>query len=731
MNSNQIARRRLLQTLAFCPLWGNQQLLAEPPTESATRAEVISVSGVPTLVVGGEPIRTVVFETYGPQLRHFKQFADAGTEVFGFSTNAAACDYGHSGTTWVASDTWDYAQFEERAALILQARPDALILPRVNLGTPRWWLADHKDELERFDDGSTVPSGDNPTLPNGRGFPSFASQKWRDAIGGALERLILHVRNSRFGPHVVGWVLSGGHTEEWYHWSCNTPRLAGYSVHTQDAFRRWLSVKYRDDRSLQKAWNRSHVKLSDATVPTVEERRHLSDTGFRDPTTQMNVIDFYLFWNELIPNTIDHFARLAKRACGGEQVVGAFYGYLYEFAGDPEFGHNGVSRLVHSPHIDFMAVTASYFNRRSAKGSDYQRSPATSLSLHGKLWYHDNDVVSYRAKQLMTQRGFSDDNEWTRNRSLQLKLLGYTDSPEQTHWMYRRGWGFAVCHAMHQAWFDLHSGYFDAPDLMDEIKRLNSLASDARLTVRHSIAQILIVVDEASCAYANPKSDLLKRVLTDPQNQLTRIGAPCDHVLLDDLHLVDTDRYRLVMFLNCYHADDGHRTAISGLKRNGKHLVWFGASGLFHNHHRSTEGIEELTGFEFSSKPGGNFSVHTAGNESETATRFRATKDVTFLRSRMSAWHSYYLEEPPIDAAAYRALARQAGVHLYVETNDVLYANASLVVLHAADAGERRIRFPEKSHVADLIRGKTWNAVDEVRVDAKQGETVLLHWWRS
>ena len=111
MNSNQIARRRLLQTLAFCPLWGNQQLLAEPPTESATRAEVISVSGVPTLVVGGEPIRTVVFETYGPQLRHFKQFADACTEVFGFSTNAAACDYGHSGTTWVASDTWDYAQF--------------------------------------------------------------------------------------------------------------------------------------------------------------------------------------------------------------------------------------------------------------------------------------------------------------------------------------------------------------------------------------------------------------------------------------------------------------------------------------------------------------------------------------------------------------------------------------------------------------------------------------------
>ena len=134
---------------------------------------------------------------------------------------------------------------------------------------------------------------------------------------------------------MIGWVLSGGHTEEWYHWSCNTPRLAGYSDHTRDAFRRWLFGKYREDRLLQEAWNDSRVTLFDAPVPTAVERRIAGDTGFRDPTRYMNVIDFYLFWNELIPDTIDHFARYAKRACDDEQVVGAFYGYLYEFAGRP------------------------------------------------------------------------------------------------------------------------------------------------------------------------------------------------------------------------------------------------------------------------------------------------------------------------------------------------------------------------------------------------------------
>ena len=122
MNTNQIARRRLLQTLASS-LCGRYASLWRIANETTALADVISESGVPTLVVGGKPIRSAAFETYGPQSRHYMQFADAGTEVFGFCTNAAACDYGHSSPTWVDPNLWDYAQFEERAALILKASP--------------------------------------------------------------------------------------------------------------------------------------------------------------------------------------------------------------------------------------------------------------------------------------------------------------------------------------------------------------------------------------------------------------------------------------------------------------------------------------------------------------------------------------------------------------------------------------------------------------------------------
>jgi hypothetical protein len=49
---------------------------------------VASIGGIPTFVCNGKPVLKPVFETYVPTRHYFRQFADAGTEIFGFSTNA-------------------------------------------------------------------------------------------------------------------------------------------------------------------------------------------------------------------------------------------------------------------------------------------------------------------------------------------------------------------------------------------------------------------------------------------------------------------------------------------------------------------------------------------------------------------------------------------------------------------------------------------------------------------
>ena len=130
-----VQRRQMLKSLALgigiAPSCIHRLLAdeAEPAAVGRT-ARVKTVDGAPSLVVDGKPIRTATFETYAPRRRYFEQFAKAGTEVFSFSTNAAACDYGHSGVTRADESTWDYSQFEQRAADVLAACPNGLLLPR-------------------------------------------------------------------------------------------------------------------------------------------------------------------------------------------------------------------------------------------------------------------------------------------------------------------------------------------------------------------------------------------------------------------------------------------------------------------------------------------------------------------------------------------------------------------------------------------------------------------------
>jgi hypothetical protein len=699
------------------------------PENIGPTTQVTSIGGVPTFVCDDKAVFRPAFETYVPTQHYFKQFAEAGTRIFGFSTNAAACDYGHSSTTWIDTDTWDYSQFEKRADAVLSVKPNALLLPRVNLGTPRWWLQDHPEALELFDDDSTHPTGANPTLPKDRAFPSLASPQWRNAIANALQRFIQHVHKSRYCPHIFGWCLSGMHTEEFYHWACNTERLAGYSIHTVIAFREWLRDKYKEPSALREVWGRNDVDFNNAAIPTRQERLHNGDGMFRN-AQHRNVVDFYLFWNELIPDTIDYFARIVKDACHNKKVVGAFYGYMYEFAGDPEFGHNALGRYLDSPNLDLIAVTASYFNRGSGTGGDYARSPAASVRLHGKLWYHDNDAVSFLAKDKLKAIGFKDDNpDWTRNLAIQLDSLGYTDTARKSRWMYQRGLGFALCNGMFQAWFDLHGGYFDNPELMSEVKSLNNLAAQVASLDRSSIAEILVVTDEASCAWCRPRSPLLRELLLTSQNQLIRIGAPVDHILLDDLKLIETSRYKLVIFLNCFYVTSTQRKVIEKkLKSDGKYLLWYSAAGWLSETGRSAELCRELTGFELiqSNSDSSGLSLKKKNPQKLIAS---PPKEMEIGVIENDNWTSVWIPTTAIPTKYYRELAKSAGVHIFNDQDDALYANSSMICIHSKKDGLHTLRFPSETNISDAISNELIaSSVKKWTRKLALGETCLLYW---
>jgi len=727
--------------------------------------------GVPSFLING--VNWVVkpaFATYWPRYQIIEDFEAAGSNVYVFTTTPSRSDYDRATVCWTAPYNWSYTGFGKVDTMvyeILIRDPDAVLIFRLDMGTPDWWLnnAFNATEFEKLYNGWTVSDTDFGVAPRRGPFPSLASTKWRNDMKLCLTKFVEHIKTSYYKDNVGGFILTGLATDEWYHFSSGTDKFWGYGDRTVEGFRAWLSKKYGTDSALQTAWNNPTVTLATAEVPGYWDRKDEGlQTTFRNPAGKMPVIDFLQYWNELIPETIDDFATHLKGITQGTKVVGGMYGYLNEFAGDPEFGHNGLHRFLKSSHLDFLFQCTSYGGRAPGGGS-YARSSHTSMALHGKVLFHEMDTATYRTRDILINDYGITEPQLTQY----LNDLAYTDTFAKNQYMLRRDAGFNICHGAFYDFFDLHGYYYDAPDLMGEVNTLNAFVNNTQNYDRSSVAEILVVTDERSCYYPLARSALLRQATYEPMQQIIKIGAPYDHVLLDDLGSLPTTKYKLVLFLNCFHMTDAQRTNVANkLKNNNRLLVWCYAPGLFNGTSMSVANMNELTGMNhaistsetyraprivilpafghplaaaISNKGFNTFGPTTASGkritiQDATATtlgRYSSTiSDINMAYKNMGDWQSLYCSTASLPAGVLREIARYAGVHLFLDNagNDTLYANKSFVTIHAATAGNKTLNLPGASAytIYNAVTGDMLTTGNSYTRSFAAGETMIFRY---
>jgi hypothetical protein len=688
----------------------------KPPTVGLRR-----LGGDPAIFVDGRPAAPFAFLTAGGlHPEEHREIAQAGVHLYcDWFGGSVASDLGH-----VAPDRYDYAEFDRYFADMLDIDPEARFLPHIGVVGPRWWQAQHPEELCQYEDGSKGPT-------------SFASLRWRQEMGDDLRKLLAYLRQAPYADRILGYIFYSGYTAEWQMWGTWRESRDDYSAPALRAFRVFLTERYGTDQRLQAAWNDARVTLANATLPDAAKRRPGGPRVLRDPRTERHAIDFYRFISSMDADALLHFARIVREATEGKSLVGTYYAYLTAHGiNQQDSGHLAAKRVFDSPDIDLLMSPPNYWYRKPGETSTFM-SATDSFRLRGKLWLDESD---HRTHLSDPGAGY-----------------GRADTLEETLGVFWREFAEVLTKRAAVSWFDMAGGWFSDPQILSQMRRAMAI-SQASLSGRQPFApEIGVFVDPESFFWMRPTMAnaalVLNQVVTMPQS-----GAPWDFCLFEDIGEPWMPDYKFYIFLNAFYVDAAHREAIHAkLRHNGATALFVYAPGYLSSQGESLEAMQALTGIKLAKEDRegrpqilldaadpwaqGLPADKPLGAEHLTvAPRFYATDPQARVAGRLidggqpglvakkqDGWTSIYSAAMQLPSGLIRSLARSAGVHVWLESDDALYTDGQFLGVHAAADGEKTIRLPRKSKVLDAISGQPRTADGQtIRLQMKRAETVLL-----
>ena len=688
---------------------------AKPPL-----VELRRLGGDAAIFVDGKPIPGYAYVSEGAlHLDYHRQVAEAGVHLYcdWFGTSRAS-DMGH-----IAPDRYDYAEYDRYFAAILDVDPAAHFIPHVGVTGPRWWQEAHPDQLSRSANGTLEPT-------------SFASVRWRREMGGDLRRLIAHLRQAPYADRILGYMFFNGYTAEWQMWGTWLESRDDYSLPAQQAFRRFLAERYRTDARLRAAWRDPQVTLAAAPMPSESKRRPGGPRVLRDPNSERQAVDFYEFINNMDADALLYIARIAREATERKALVGTYYAYLTAHGiNQQDSGHLAARRVFDSPDIDFLMSPPNYWYRKPGEAATFM-SATDSFRLRGKLWLDESD---HRTHLSDPGAGY-----------------GRASTLEETLGVFWRELAEVLAKRAAVSWFDMGGGWFSHPQVLAAIGRGQAVMRESLHRRRPFAPQIGVFVDPQSFYWMRPTNAnaalVLNQVVLMPQ-----AGAPWDFLLLDDIGSPIVPDYKLYVFLNAFCIDPVRREAIHAkLKRNKATALFVYAPGYLGESGESLDAMRALAGIRIAKedvearpqvllepgdplardlKPGAPLGAdltvwptfYADDPEARVAGRLVASARPGLVVKRLDGWTSVYSAAMQLPPGLLRNLARTAGVHVWLETDDALYTDGQILGLHAATEGQKTLRLPGRFQVSNAATGEPVPSDGRtIAVSLKPAQTVLL-----
>ncbi len=735
----------LKQTIDFSP--ASERQLDErwlvPPEKPYPflKSRIKKVNGVLSMVCDGKPLDFICRDVGATTLKGApleRQLREEGITFFQVNTdiNAPLDKNPHHA----------FKLFKTRADRLLSAVPDAKFIVRI------WMINVSRDFVKKYPK-ALLTGPDGETNWGSRYYTKIKSRpnalnEWRRYCGEALYKFIHDVGKSKYAGHVVGFYIGALNSGEWWYYKGKGDPGWDYSPGRKQAFKHLLTVKYK---------NKLPAKDSDIFVlPTLKERNK------RPIIPCSKVSDYLQTLNLPVTNAAKYFAKIIKKATSGNSLAG-----MEINAGLQCFPTNGtvfISQLMDCPDIDFLGGPSSYSGRELGRSPLY-RNASASLDAHNMIWFNEGDYRTHNAYGTRSGRAGSP-----------------TLSVEQSIQMLRREFVRSMIKNYPTYLMDFNWSWFYDRDLIREIGKLNRIGKFMNSAGMERNCEIAVVSDQESQLYANwfANPNRMRR------HSLENIGCDYEFYELRDF-LKDEiyKKYKFVIFLNIRALSDPERREIDKIKSDKRIVLWMHDPGVVNLSRKDAnidQGLFKLTGIKLKYKvnPNGKVAILAKNYQSEIAKRkfpkyiaektsdgtrkTKLLKEVSisdtatglrvgnviapiasidpeavplgkdqsgkcrFAIRKFENWTSVYAATCLVLPEIIRDLAKLAGCHIYLDTNDICLGNKNFVSVHAAKTGNKTIKLPGKADVYDVFSGKTVaSGVKSFTIPLKWGETRLFY----
>ncbi len=509
--------------------------------------------------------RNILHEPPEEYFRYHRDMAAAGVKVHTCIVPSG----------WVDSGTYDFTTAEEIVGRLMAENPEIWFLPRIKVNPPAAWMKRHPSEVCVLADGLSDEAEiaglvgtekqdliGKPEAGHLISNQSLSSEAWRSEAKEYLRRLIGLLERKSYSGRIIGYHIGYGRCGETHIWDTD------FGISEKRHFYEFGLRKYGSAEVLREKWKMASDDPDCVPIPGKDARR--ARTGgleefFHAGDRYVPYVDYNLYKKENSAAVLEDFAKLVKEMTG--KAVGFFHGYVMTDLASAH-GHTDLEPVLGSPYVDFLCAPKSYYrNSLGEPGGSY--APPLSVNLK-KLWIDENDC-----------RNEGDADAFIRVLWREFAKDLSADTP---FW-----------------WMDLLGGWYDDERVRSAVSEM--LAVKRRLPARRdSIAEILLVTDEDTALYTMQDHRFYTRIIQETQAQTALSGMPYDVYRLRDLGSIRLDRYRVIVFLNCFEIPEETGDLFWKGIRKGAAVIFQYACGI-QSGGFSLENVEKTTGFRLKERP--------------------------------------------------------------------------------------------------------------------------------